>query len=50
MPPNPEIWGLNEKALITFIGNVKKTLSPEDVSLITFHLKRYVLARGKENG
>jgi hypothetical protein len=48
MPPNPEIWVLNEKALVTFIGKSQQTLSPEDVSLITFHLKRYVLARGQE--
>lgn len=39
-----DVWVLNEKALPTFISNAKTILAPEDVSLITFHLKRYVIS------
>ena len=35
---------LNEKALPSFISNDKKILPPEDVSLITTHLKRFVIS------
>ncbi len=39
------VWVLNEKALPTFMNNARnRPLSPEDVSLITFHLKRYVIS------
>lgn len=48
MPANAEVWVLNEKAFPTFVANGKKILPPEDVSLITFHLKRYVIARAQE--
>ncbi len=48
MPANSEVWVLNEKAFPTFVANGKKNLPPEDVSLITFHLKRYVIARAQE--
>jgi nuclease-like protein len=39
---NSEVWVLNPKALPTFISNSKEQLSEEDVSLIAFHLSRYV--------
>ena len=39
-----DFWMLNEKAAGTFIANARTKLAPEDVSLATFHLKRYVLA------
>jgi hypothetical protein len=48
VPSNAEVWVLNEKALPSFIGNAKQTLPPEDVNLVTFHLKRYVIAKDKE--
>jgi hypothetical protein len=48
MPDNAEVWVLNEKAFPTFIANGKKILPPDDVNLITFHLKRYVIARAQE--
>jgi len=44
MPANAEVWVLNHKNLPTFISNTKNTLPPEDVALITFHLKRYVIS------
>lgn len=47
-PTDADVWVLNEKALPTFIGKAKETLPPEDINLITYHLKRYVIARGKE--
>jgi hypothetical protein len=43
-PEGAEVWVLNEKALPAFISNAKKILPPEDVSLITFHLKRFVIS------
>jgi hypothetical protein len=42
---NPSVWVLNETVVPTFIKNARGSLSPEDVSLITFHLKRYVIAK-----
>ena len=45
MPENADVWVLNEKALPTFISNAKNNPLPlEDISLITFHLKRYVIS------
>ena len=44
--PNPDVWVLNDTVAPTFIKNARGALSPEDVSLITFHLKRYVIAAG----
>jgi len=41
--PNPDVWVLNETVVPTFIKNARGSLTPEDVSLITFHLKRYVI-------
>lgn len=37
-----DVWVLNPKALPTFISNSNKTLSSEDVSLVAYHLSRYV--------
>jgi hypothetical protein len=37
-----EVWVLNPKALPTFIANSNLQLSAEDVSLIAYHLSRYV--------
>jgi hypothetical protein len=48
MPPNAAVWVLNENAVPTFIKNANGRLSSEDVALITFHLKRYVIAKGSE--
>lgn len=43
-PAHAEVWVLNEKAAPTFIQNAKHNLPTDDVSLIAFHLKRYVIA------
>lgn len=45
--PNPDVWVLNDTVAPTFIKNARGSLSPEDVSLIAFHLKRYVVAKEK---
>ena len=37
-----EVWVLNPRALPTFIGNSKEQLSTEEVSMVSFHLSRYV--------
>ncbi len=47
-PENADVWVLNEKALPTFIQNARSSLPPEDINLVTFHLKRYVIAKTKE--
>ncbi len=44
MPENADVWVLNHKALPTFIANSQAKLAVEDVALVTFHLKRYVIA------
>ena len=46
--PAMDVWVLNENVAPTFIKNSRNTLSAEDISLVIFHLKRYVIARGKE--
>jgi hypothetical protein len=43
--PGGEIWVLNENALLKFIANAKPKLSKEEVAMITFHLKQYVINR-----
>jgi hypothetical protein len=43
-----DVWVLNDNALPTFIRNARNHVAPEDISLITFHLKRYVIAREQE--
>ncbi len=49
MPPNAEVWVLNDQAVPTFIRNARNhQLSPEDISLISFHLKRYVISRDQQ--
>jgi hypothetical protein len=48
MPENSEVWVLNEKVLPTFVQNARTHLAPEDINLITYHLKRYVIAKTKE--
>ena len=37
-----EVWVLNPRALPAFIGNSKEQLSTEEVSMVSFHLSRYV--------
>jgi hypothetical protein len=37
-----EVWVLNPKALPAFIGNSKEHLSIDEVSMVSFHLSRYV--------
>lgn len=37
-----EVWVLNPRALPAFISNSKDRLSSEEVSMISFHLSRYV--------
>jgi hypothetical protein len=46
-PHNTDVWVLNANPVPTFIMNVRRTLSPEDIALITFHLKRYVISQDK---
>jgi hypothetical protein len=46
--PDADVWVLNEKALPTFIRNYRNHLPPEDINLVTYHLKRYVIAKTKE--
>jgi len=43
--PNVDVYVLNDTMVPTFIKNGHNRLSPEDISLISFHLKRYVIAR-----
>lgn len=44
---NAPVWVLNEKGAPAFINNsLGNSLSPEDISLITFHLKRYIISTG----
>ena len=44
MPEHVEVWVLNEKVASSFIQGAKTHITPEDASLITFHLKRYVIS------
>lgn len=45
---NAPVWVLNEKAALTFIRNANSNrLSPEDISLVTFHLKRFIISANK---
>lgn len=39
-----DVWVLNEKGAPIFIQRTKEQLAPEDVSLISFHLKRYIIS------
>ena len=46
--PIPQVWALNEQGVAAFISKARTPLSPEDVALITFNLKRYVINKDKE--
>jgi hypothetical protein len=46
--PAPQVWALNEQVAPTFISNARTSLSPEEIALITFNLKRYVVNKDKE--
>ncbi len=37
-----EVWVLNPRVLPAFIGNSKEHLSAEEISMVAFHLSRYV--------
>jgi hypothetical protein len=37
-----DVWVLNPKALPAFISNSRKRLSVEDVSLVAYHLSRFI--------
>ncbi|MFT6883522.1 MAG: hypothetical protein ACJAVY_002327 [Marinoscillum sp.] len=37
-----DVWVLNPKALPAFIANSQKRMSVEDVSLVAYHLSRFV--------
>jgi hypothetical protein len=43
--PAPHVWALNEQGVVHFVSNARTPLSPEDVALITFHLKRYIVTK-----
>jgi len=36
------LWVLNPKSLSTFIENVPKSLSKEDMMLVSYHLSRFI--------
>ena len=47
--PNVDVLVLNDTVVPKFIqGNRRNSLSPEDISLIAFHLKRYVISRDQQ--
>jgi len=48
MPPNAEVWVLSHKAIPSFIGNGKQSIDDPDIHLVTYHLKRYVITKTKE--
>jgi hypothetical protein len=37
-----DVWVLNSKALPSFIANSQKCLSGDDLSLVTYHLSRFI--------
>jgi len=45
-PKGAEVWVLNPKALPAFLDHEEITMSPEDVSLVNYHLSRYVRGTG----
>lgn len=49
MPQGAEVWVLNEKAAVSFLANTERRLPDEDVALISYHLKRYVIASSRTN-
>jgi hypothetical protein len=44
----PEVWVMNEKALVPTIQKSRDALSETDQNLVTYHLKRYVIAKTEE--
>jgi len=44
-PKGAEVWVLNPKGLPSFLDHEQKTIAPEDVYLVTYHLCRYVRNR-----
>ena len=47
--PHADVWVLNATAVPTFIKNTRNhSLSPEDISLISFHMKRYIISRDQQ--
>jgi hypothetical protein len=47
-PKGAEVWVLNPKGFPTFLDHADKTITPEDVHLVTYHLCRYVRSRNGE--
>jgi hypothetical protein len=45
-PKGAEVWVLNPKALPGFLEHEQKTMSAEDVHLVSYHLSRYVRGTG----
>lgn len=43
-----DVWVLNPKALSTYIDNQRTTLSHEEVTLVSYHLSRYIRAKEAE--
>jgi len=43
-PAHAEVWVLNDKAAPAFIQNAKDNIPPDDIALIVFHLKRYIIS------
>jgi hypothetical protein len=43
-PAHSEVWVLNDKAAPAFIQNAKGNIPPDDIALIVFHLKRYIIS------
>ncbi|MFA7170033.1 MAG: nuclease-related domain-containing protein [Candidatus Paceibacterota bacterium] len=40
--PNPDIWVLNEKALLSYLANEKTSINDEQINLISSHLESYI--------
>ena len=44
-PRNSEVWVLNPKALPSFLDHEDKSMTQDDVHLVSYHLSRYVRTR-----
>jgi len=44
---NSDVWGLNPKAISSFISRSKPQLKDDEVNLLSFHLSRYVRTENK---
>ena len=44
----PEVWVLNEISFVNTVAKFKCQIDDADIHLITYHLKRYVIAREKQ--